>query len=284
MSQVVELFGKAVGAKGVDWPKVVAEQHCTFYDRGCYKTRKSESAVAIGTCTVMHGKKKPEPIIICPRRLVERGQIFVDCLHLLTAHEPGNELHLLAEVKVPGGNIDFVLVSAHEGKVKDFVGIELQTLDTSGSVWPVRQRLLRELGVQRHDNEENKKKAFGMNWKMTQKTILAQLHHKVLSFEHVNRKLVLVVQDQLLSNMSGKFQFGHMKNPAKTGDSMHIHSYRIGRHPSGDYRLSLDGRLSTDADGTAVLLGMQADARVELEQIFATLQARMSMATLFRPV
>ena len=31
--------------------------------------------------------------------------------------------------------------------VKDFVGIELQTLDSTGTVWPERQRLLKEHGT-----------------------------------------------------------------------------------------------------------------------------------------
>jgi hypothetical protein len=37
-----------------------------------------------------------------------------------------------------------------------------------------------------------------MNWKMTAKTILVQMHHKVETFEHINKKMVLVIQDVLL--------------------------------------------------------------------------------------
>ena len=76
--------------------------------------------------------------------------------------------------------------------------MELQTLDTTGTVWPERQRLLGELAVPREDNAEASSKSFGMNWKMTAKTILVQMHHKSQTFEHLNKKLVLVVQDVLL--------------------------------------------------------------------------------------
>jgi len=283
MSKVVELFGKAGDARGVDWPTVITNQHCIFLNKKCYKIRKSDPGTAIGTCTVLYGQP-PEPIIICPTRLIERGQIFVDCLHLLTSHEPGNELHLLSEVTVPGGSIDYVLVSAKDGKVRDFVGIELQTLDTTGTVWPERQRLLKELGVERRDDAETSTKPFGMNWKMTAKTILVQMHHKVQTFEHVNRKLVLVLQDKFLAYMTGEFRFDHVKNPAAVGDSLHLHSYRMSRQDTGDFKLSMAARLSTDADGIAACLGLQAEARVELEQIIATLQAKISPATLFRPV
>ena len=283
MSKVLELFGNAADAPGVNWPHTVLEQNCPFLGKRCYKVRKSNPEISIGTCTVLYGRE-PEPIIICPTRLIERGQIFVDCMHLLTNHEPGNELHLVSEVTVPGGSIDYILVSAKNGKVKDFVGIELQTLDTTGTVWPERQRLLRELGVRRDDSGEDSTKTFGMNWKMTAKTILVQMHHKVQTFEHVNRKLVLVIQDRFLSYMNREFKFDHVKNPARTGDSLHIHSYQMERATDGNLRLSLAARLSTDADGVAVCLGLQAESRVELEQIVSALEAKISPATVLRPV
>ncbi|MGV2391062.1 MAG UNVERIFIED_CONTAM: hypothetical protein LVR29_31535 [Microcystis novacekii LVE1205-3] len=83
----------------------------------------------------------------------------------MTSHEPGNELHIVSEVSIPGGSVDYFLVSAKDDKVKDFVGIELQTLDTTGTVRPERQRLLKELGIPRSDDSEDSKKSFGMNWK-----------------------------------------------------------------------------------------------------------------------
>ncbi len=56
------------------------------------------------------------------------------------------------------------------------------------------------------------------------------------------------------------------------------------RAATGDLRLSLLSRLSTDADGIGICLGLQAEARIGLEQIVATLQAKISLDTLFRPV
>lgn len=283
MSRVVELFGHAVGNPAQNWSQVVSSQNCPYLNRPCYKVRKSDPGVSIGSCTVLYGKSL-KPTIICPTRLIERRQIFIDCFHLLTQHEPGNELHIVSEVSVPGGSVDYFLVSAANGRVKDFVGIELQTLDTTGTVWPERQRLIRELGLPRSDDAENSGKSFGMNWKMTAKTILMQMHHKVRTFEHVNKKLVLVVQDCLLSYMSDEFCFDHLKGPAVLGDSMHLHAYRLTCQEGGGFRLSMDSRLSTDAEGIAACLGLQAEARVELEQIIASVQAKISATTLFSPV
>lgn len=74
--------------------------------------------------------------------------MFTDCLHLLTFHEPGNAIHV-----VPGGSVDYFLVSARDGRVMDCAGIKLQTLDTTGNMWPAMQRLLKTTGLSR-DNQE----------------------------------------------------------------------------------------------------------------------------------
>lgn len=283
MSKVVELFGHSSGEPGQDWEATIERQQCPFLNKRCYKVRKSEPEISIGTCTVLYGKASA-PIIICPTRLIERRQIFIDCLHLLTTHEPGNELHIVSEVAIPGGSVDYFLVSAREARVRDFVGIELQTLDTTGTVWPERQRLLRELNVPRRDDAENSDRTFGMNWKMTAKTILVQMHHKIQTFEHVNKKLALVTQDKLLDYMTREFAFGHLHNPPAIGDSMHFHAYRMAEQQDHSYRLMLQSRLSTDVAGIATCLGLQAEARVELEEIVSALQAKISPATLFTPV
>lgn len=119
---------------------------------------------------------------------------------------------------------------------------------------------------------------------MTAKTILVQMHHKVHTFEHVNRKLVLIVQDKLIDYMEREFKFDHLKNPAVVGDSMHFHAYSLDKQKDSTYSLSLSKRLSTDSDGIAECLGLQAEARVELAEILKALEAKISPATIFSPV
>ena len=196
MSRVRELFTFSVEKDNVKWKDVVKKQHCRYSNKRCFKVRKSQANISIGTCTVQYGQENKD-IIICPHRLTERKQIFADCLHLLTSHQPGNELHLVPEVSIPGGSVDYFLVSTDsDRKVKDFVGIELQTMDTTGTLWPERELALQDLGLKK--NILAPKKPFGMNWKMTAKTILVQLHHKIDTFESINKHLVLVIQDHLL--------------------------------------------------------------------------------------
>jgi hypothetical protein len=128
-----------------------------------------------------------------------------------------------------------------------------------------------------------KEQHFGINWKMTAKTTLVQLHHKIMTFEHLNKKFVLVLQDDLLNYMTKEFNFDHLSNPATLGDSMHFHSYKLLETEDGTY-LELDSRISTDGIGLAKSLGLRAEAQVELEIIVKKLESRISKDTLFNPV
>jgi len=274
-TKVAELYGLPTSQEA-DWAAVVAAQRCPFLDRKCRKNRKSEAAVTIGTCTMTYGRTQ-QPIMICPFRLLEHRKIFHDCVHLLKQHEPGNELRIVAELSVPGGSIDYCLVSVRDGKPKDFVGIELQTLDSTGTVWPERQRFLKHHGVRVRNKDTDSNKSFGMNWKMTAKTILIQLNHKVMTFEHLGRRLVLVMQERLLEYMRKEFQFDHIRGQ-RDGDAMQFHAYELVRDEAG-LSLKLKERVSTDADGIARCLGLQANARVELQAMLAVIETKLPEST-----
>ena len=278
MTKIAELYGlSTVANPSLGWGKIVTQQQCPFLARKCLKNRKSEPDKTIGSCVVSYGKHSHD-IIICPFRLLERRQIFTDCIHLLTLHQPGNELHIVSELTVPGGSIDYCLASVRNKKVIDFTGIELQTLDTTGTVWPERQRFLHQHGIPVADEDRTSAKPFGMNWKMTAKTILVQLHHKIKTFEHVSKHLVLVAQNFLIAYMRQEFSFDHLQQ-ARLGDPMHFHSYELEKR-EGAYQLQLVERWSTDTEGIAKCLGLQVEANIDLEAIVKQLQAKISADTL----
>lgn len=276
MNKISEFFTLNTLAENTDWQAVIQHQQCSYLGKKCIKTRKSQSDIAIGTCTVQYQNKD---IIICPHRLLEKHKIFIDCIHLLTLHEPGNELHILPEISIPGGSIDYIFASVRNGKVKDFVGIELQTMDTTGTVWPERQRFLASKGIAQ---SEITQKPFGMNWKMTAKTILVQLHHKIQTFEHLNKHLVLVLQAPLLQYMQKEFDFAHISSNPKIGDAMHFHAYELAKNQNKSYSISLSERFSTDAAGISKCLGLQAEANIDLEQILLVLERKISDKTILK--
>jgi len=281
MTKIVELYGIATTESDAnsirDWPTIIKSQECPFLSRKCLKNRKSSPELTIGTCTVCYGKSQRN-IMICPFRLLERNQIFEDCKALVTLHQAGNEWHIIPELNVPGGSIDYCLASVRRKKVVDFVGIELQTLDTTGTVWPERQRFAHEHGVKVNSADRTSSKPFGMNWKMTSKTILVQLHHKVATFEHLSKKLVLVVQNHLLDYMKREFSFGHLQ-ASRLGDPMHFHAYSL-EEDNGSLNLQLTEQRSTDAAGIAACLGLQSEAKLELAHVIEQIESKLTAKTL----
>jgi len=283
MSKVLELYGFSTRlAKEPNWKTTASTQSCPYLNRKCLKVRKSDPNQTIGTCSVLYGRQS-NPIVICPYRLLERRQIFADCIHLLTAHEPGNQLHIVSEISIPGGNVDYFLVSARHKKVRDFAGVELQTIDTTGTIWPERQRFLKRHGLRVKARDSSGEKGYGMNWKMSAKTILIQLHHKIQTFENINNHLVLVIQDLFLAYMKKEFKFDGLNN-ALLGDPMHIHIYKFIQAENGALQLELANRLSTDSNGIAKSLGLQVSPKIELEEIVKVLEFKISDATRFNPM
>ncbi len=79
--------------------------------------------------------------------------------------------------------------------------------------------------------------------------------------------------------MKEEFKFEHL-SIARNADPMHFHSYSLSKKEDG-HRITLAERYSTDTEGIAVCLGLQAEANVELAEIVAAIEAKISEATLF---
>lgn len=270
MSKISEFFGLYCKNLSLDFKQAIETQMCPYTQRICTKMRKSDPEIKIGTCSVRY---QNQDVIICPSRLLEHNQIFIDCLHLLTLHEPGNELYLVPEVQIPGGYVDYFLISAKDKKVKDFIGIELQTMDTTGTVWGERQKFLNEQGIEVNPEDLNNKKSFGMNWKMTLKTILIQMHHKSETFEYLNKHLVLIIQKPLYKHMKSDFNFSRIEG-VRLGDPVHIHSYNF-EEVENKLSLTLHTRISTDSVGIANCLGLNAESKVELHDLIRILEPKL---------
>ncbi|WP_326522219.1 NotI family restriction endonuclease [Gemmata algarum] len=219
----------------------------------------------------------PKLMIICTSRFLQDRTAFRDCLPLLTGHRAGNEVRIVSEVNIPGGRVDYFLVSVRDGVIEDFVGIEFQGLDTNGSVWPERQRFLHQCGVPVPPADIATRGSFGMNWKMSAKTILGQLHHKVATFDHLGKRFVLVLQDHLLDYLRGEYAFDHITghNPA---DPMQFHVYEMVKAPTG-YQIRIKQRFSTDVAGTARCLALKASMEVAMPDMLRAIARKMPQST-----
>lgn len=276
-NRIAELFGASTLDDSVDWKRILDSQECPFTSTTCYKIRKSDPQISIGTCIVRF-KRERIPLIICPKRFLADGQVFADCQHLLMDPQPSDEVHLVSEIPVPGGSVDYFMILVRQKRLIDFVGIEIQALDTTGTVWPYRQQFLKEVDAI-DDPVELKNKPIGINWKMTAKTILIQLHHKIGIFESLGRKLVLVLQQDLMNYMANEFTFDHFKIAAKD-DAMHFHSYQLIISNSGDLTLAIEERKSTTSVGLSRALTLAQDGTMTERELFERIQSKIHKNTL----
>lgn len=285
--RVNELYGLYVnGGDAPDLTDALAGQVCPFTGKRCGKRRKSVDDT-IGTCSVLAKDSvsgEDKPMLICPERLTEGDRIFLDCLDLIAPSIPGSDLYLIPEVGTSAGRLDYVLTAVRDGHPVDFVGLELQTLDTSGSVWPNRQRLLCDLGYMRPDADtpDADDQKYNMNWKMTGKTILTQMVQKGQLFEAFNRHLVLICQTPLYDYMEQAFNFSEVEDD-NSRNRIHFHCYDYKADRSG-MRLRLGRRRSMTAEALDRIMGLESPSNAELSTINRRLEKRLRPEYRFVPI
>lgn len=288
MSQICELFGLLISDCGSAQIRQALQTQACPYRNGkiCYKVRKSNANQAIGTCSLIFDSIS-QPAMICPEPFAGQKRIFIDCLPILNQALLGSNLYLIPEVRTPVGRIDYVLAAERNGEVIDFAGIEIQSLDTCGSIWAERNKLLASLGLlpetsKRKDADQKQTKGCAVNWKMSSKTILSQIMQKSQLFSSMNKKLVLVCQTPLYDYMKVNFDFSLVKN-CRDEDVLHFHVYDYLPDQLG-MKLLLHTTCSTDLDGIRTILGHHPESSISLEQMKASLQSRLKPEYLFNPV
>lgn len=273
MNSVNELFGLYTnGEKFPDLHQALRAQTCPYRQgAACYKTRKSDPNMAIGTCSLCFAKIS-QPILICPEPLTQNGSVFNDCLQFIANSIAGSDLYLVPEVSTAVGRIDYVLTAARGQLPVDFVAIELQTLDTTGSVWNSRQNMLLDHGYGVEKGVARSTDA-SLNWKMTAKTILTQLLQKAQLFSRMNKNLVLVCQSPLFEYMRSNFNFEGVR-AADMRDVLHFHNYDYIPTEQG-MKLQLASMFSASLEIVQNMLGQHKDKNQALQEFNASLAMRL---------
>jgi hypothetical protein len=251
-------------------PSVRDTDRCPFRGGTCIKQRKSDSQKTIGTCIVgVEGK----PQLICPVRMRETNQVFTDLAYLLDGDV--SQLMVIPEIKLGAlGNVDFLVAGLDDaGEVVDFIGLELQTNDTTGSG---------PLYDARNDFFAGQLKSsykFGLNWKMTTKLVLKQTLDKSAVFAAWKKRYVWAMQDTLLERMRG---YADMSGFAAADPSAHevfVHAYEV-LPGKPRYRLQLKERVGTDLEGVALANAAPLEIKDEiLERLQVVLQEQSARQT-----
>lgn len=273
-SRIIEFFGYAPDDQSHEATTARAEKTCPFLKATCQKTL-SDGSVS-GACTLK--PVKGGPVITCPYRLyAEDYTALADVAE--AAFGKGCELHpgptaarasceagkhRIAvfgkrwgkELRLPnrgtsgGYFVDWVLAKLDaEGKLIEFVAVEVQSIDTTGNYQQERLAYLR--GEQFAGNS-----TAGFNWENVNKRILPQIIYKghVLRRERLCKTGLFFicptpVYNKIRERLGGKLLEYMLQSGALT-----LMWYDVGPPvPHGEIRkLILNGKFTTTVDQVAL--------------------------------
>ncbi len=134
------------------------------------------------------------------------------------------------------GNVDFVIADIRQGgTISDFLSVELQAMDISGTVMPAYKALLA-------DRDLDRRPKYGLNWGNVYKRYITQLIRKGYFHHHWGTKIVAVMQDVVYDYICDWAEF--MRTDDVKNNTVNIifmaYRYEDDRDNAGTPRLVLD--------------------------------------------
>jgi hypothetical protein len=130
------------------------------------------------------------------------------------------------------GNVDFVIADVKDdGEVDQFLSVELQAIDISGSVFPAYQAL-------RSGNDLERRPSYGFNWDNVYKRYVTQLIRKGYFHHHWKSKIVAVIPEQVYDYITARADFIRSSDVQSAQVNIIFMTYRLESDPArpGDYR------------------------------------------------
>jgi hypothetical protein len=273
-STIIELFGYSPIDKSAIAQKIRKQEKCPFINAGCQK-KLSDGSIS-GVCTLK--PKTSGPVICCPIRLYsDNYSILTDVAKLafkdnivlvpgqnaLVQKIPvkmnkiavfgrgwGKELRLPNRGKSGGYFVDWVLAYIDDkGELKEFVAVEVQSIDTTGNYQ-------KERGAYLQGKEYHGSSTAGFNWENVNKRILPQIIYKghILRRERLCKNGLFFVcpapvYDKIRERLGGKLY----EYPFQPG-ALTLIWYNVGEAVAqGNIReLKLIGKFTTTIDQVAM--------------------------------
>ena len=171
---------------------VNAGYQCPFMNSKCTK-RSQRIEGPFPVCSVYRKGRQTENLIaVCPKRFMATSFLQDVVAHCWTGPKPKN-LAYATEVKMKGiGMVDYVVADLNDERtiVENFVSVELQSVDITGSYEPAFTALT-------NNNTMAKRPTFGFNWANVRKRYISQLISKGFFHHQWSAKIVSVLQDHI---------------------------------------------------------------------------------------
>src|ERR1039457_1744728 len=181
--------------------------------------------------------RKEGYVCVCPKRFYAVDFLRDVINECWPAASPPKNPQIAAEVTMRGfGNVDFVIADIKDdGSVEQFLSVELQAIDITGSVMKAYAALLKNEDLER-------KPTYGLNWDNVYKRFVTQLIGKGYFHHHWGTKIVAVVQDVVYRYICRRFEFMRSLDVKTATTNIIFVTYRYEADPSnfGSHRMVLD--------------------------------------------
>lgn len=247
-----ELFCHPYKGQESQLRSAMQQQYCKYMRGTCVKPRKSEPNVKVGICSVGYrGEFLQEytPVILCPQRFKEDAFFETIREKYLSSWE---NVEWIPEVNIGvGGSVDYVAITkSSNGKIVDFLCVEIQAAGTTGSPYQA------VIEYKEYGSFQSGSYNYGINWANEfSKTMMQQAYKKGKIVEHWNRKIVFAVQDVAMNFIKSASDVSRLTNsdPKKPVDFCSFHLAWNCRKKQ--WEMVFDNIVSTDIEGVSLILG-----------------------------
>ena len=254
-----EILGEVLGRhpeKGFD-PEDL-DYECPFLGSRCTKRGGSAPNEPYPVCAIRHPiAGVPRHVCVCPKRF-HSVDFLADAVEHCWPGDPPGDYRIAREVKLTGfGNVDFVIAEmGQDDEIEQFLSVELQAMDFSGSVKPAYEALLAGLDLERRPDS-------GPNWSNVYKRFVSQLVRKGFVHHHWGTKIVAVVQDVFYDYIKGWAEFLRTDDVEQSAANIIFMSYKYKSDTGrGDRELVLDAVEGTShADLQQAVIYKEAPSR-----------------------
>ena len=187
-----------------------AEYQCPFINSECTKRAHGGTAgYPYPVCSAFQYQgrkvKTRRVVCLCPKRFFE-VEILPEVVKYCWPGKPPANPQYVHEIKMSHfGNVDFVIADINKGgHVDQFVSVELQAVDTTGSIYPAYEALITNQLL-------DEAPGYGFNLANVFKRYVTQLIRKGY-FHHLwGTKIVSVIQDVVFDDIYKRTKFPEMK-------------------------------------------------------------------------
>jgi hypothetical protein len=212
---VGEVLGQPA-RKGID--PAASDFICPFIKTTCIKRSTLLPGQQYPVCAIRTPNQGR--VCVCPKRFYA-VDFLGDVLRECWPGAPPRNPQVAPEVTMRGfGNVDYVIADIRDdGSVDQFLSVELQAIDITGSVMKAYAALLKCEDLER-------KPTYGLNWDNVYKRFVTQLIRKGYFHHHWGTKIVAVVQDVVYKYICDRFEFMRSSDVKTTTTNIIFVTYR----------------------------------------------------------